>query len=50
MQATWELPLCLVTSKYVYGLITPLKIVPSIYIPVIMEEHDCVVLVKKLNK
>lgn len=42
-------PFCLVVSKDVYGLITPLKMTPSIYISIIMEEHDCIVFLQKLT-
>lgn len=37
MNATANLPLCLVAGNYVYGLITPLKIPPPFNIPIIME-------------
>lgn len=40
----------MVVSKDVYGLITPLKMTPSIYISIIMEEHDCIVFLQKLKK
>lgn len=49
MNATANIPLCLVAGNYVYGLITPLKIPPSFNIPIIMEKYNCKVFWKKLK-
>lgn len=43
------LPLSLVSSYYVYGFVTPIKIPPSIHFAIIMEQYNSKVLYKKLN-
>jgi hypothetical protein len=44
------LPFSLVVSENVNGLMTPVETTPSVYISIIMEEHDCVVVIQKLRK
>jgi hypothetical protein len=34
----------------VYGLVAPLETTPPIHVPVVVEQHDRVALVQKLNK
>lgn len=44
-----SLPFCLVLSYNVYGIIAPLKILPTIQHSIIMEQHNCKIFLKKLK-
>lgn len=44
-----SLPFCLVLSYNMYGIVAPLKILPTIQHSIIMEQHNCKIFFKKLK-